>query len=36
MAALPTQAFERFFPFWLRTFVRTRESGIAISALVSA
>jgi CIC family chloride channel protein len=34
MAALPTQAFERFFPFWLRTFVRTRESGIAISALV--
>ncbi len=34
MAALPTQAFQRFFPFWLRTFVRTRESGIAISALV--
>jgi CIC family chloride channel protein len=34
MAALPTQVFERFFPFWLRTFVRTRESGIAIIALL--
>jgi CIC family chloride channel protein len=34
MAALPTQAFERFFPFWLRTFVRTRETGIALCALV--
>jgi CIC family chloride channel protein len=34
MAALPTQVFERFFPYWLRTFVRTRETGIAIAALV--
>ncbi|MDB5642604.1 MAG: putative chloride channel, partial [Hyphomicrobiales bacterium] len=34
MAALPTQAFERFFPFWLRTFVRTRETGLALCALV--
>ncbi len=34
MAALPTRAFERFFPFWLRTFVRTRETGLALCALV--
>jgi CIC family chloride channel protein len=34
MAALPTQAFERFFPFWLRTYVRARETGLVFCALV--
>lgn len=34
MAALPSQAFERVFPHWMRTFVRARESGLVIAALV--
>lgn len=34
MAGLPSQAFERFFPFWLRTFVRARESGLVLAGLV--
>lgn len=34
MAGLPSQAFERFFPYWLRTFVRARESGLVLAALV--
>ncbi len=34
MAALPTQTFERFLPHWMRTYVRARESGLAMAALV--
>ncbi|MBX9739071.1 MAG: chloride channel protein [Beijerinckiaceae bacterium] len=34
MAGLPSQAFERFFPYWLRTFVRARESGLVLAGLV--
>ncbi|MEN9708302.1 MAG: hypothetical protein RIQ68_710 [Pseudomonadota bacterium] len=34
MAGLPTQNFERFFPRWVRTFVRARETGLAIAGLV--
>ena len=34
MAALPTQKFERFLPHWMRTFVRARESGLAVAGLV--
>ncbi|MDB5594514.1 MAG: putative chloride channel [Hyphomicrobiales bacterium] len=34
MAAIPSQAFERFLPFWLRTFVRARESGLVLAGLV--
>ena len=33
MAAAPSQRFERFFPFWLRAFVRTREIGLVLAAL---
>jgi CIC family chloride channel protein len=32
-SALPSQRFERFFPFWMRAFVRARESGLVIVAL---
>ena len=34
MAALPTQISERFFPHWMRNFVRARETGLAIAGLV--
>jgi CIC family chloride channel protein len=34
MAAAPSQRFERFFPFWLRAFVRTREIGLVLAAIV--
>jgi CIC family chloride channel protein len=33
MAAAPSQRFERFFPLWLRAFVRTRELGLVLIAL---
>ncbi len=33
IAAAPTQRFERFFPPWLRAFVRTREIGLVLVAL---
>ena len=34
MAAAPSQRFERFFPLWMRVFVRTREIGLVGTALV--
>lgn len=34
MAAAPSQRFERFFPLWLRAFVRTREIGLVVAAIV--
>jgi CIC family chloride channel protein len=34
MAVVPTQMFERFFPHWMRTFVRARETGLALAGLV--
>ena len=34
MAAAPSQRFERFFPLWMRAFVRAREIGLVLTALV--
>ncbi len=34
MTAIPSQKFDRFFPFWLRAFVRARETGLVVVALV--
>ena len=34
MAALPSDKSDRFLPHWMRTFVRARESGLAIAGLV--
>ena len=34
MAGLPKQKSERFFPHWMRTFVRARETGLAMAGLV--
>ncbi len=33
MAALPSEKLDRFLPHWMRTFVRARESGLAIAGL---
>ncbi len=33
MAALPSERFDRFLPHWMRTFVRARETGLAIAGL---
>ena len=35
MTELRSLAFERFFPLWLRTFVRAREAGLVVIALAT-
>ena len=36
MAPIPSQKFDRAFPFWLRAFVRAREIGLVIAGLLVA
>ena len=33
-SAVPSQRFDRVFPYWMRAFVRARESGLAVVAVI--